>query len=102
VFARAGALLPVSEADGGSERRVLLVFGAPAAKSTAELYEDDGDMASWRSGGLVVRFERHGATLTMTTTGAFRPAFDRIAARVLGSERVDVQRAAGSIALVGE
>jgi alpha-glucosidase len=100
VFARAGALVPVSEPDAGGDRRVLLVFGSSPAPSTADLYEDDGDMAGWRTGSLHIRFERRGATLAMTTNGSFHPAFDRIGVRAVAGPRLDLRPAAGPITLV--
>ena len=100
VFARAGALVPVSEPDDGGERRVLLVFGSSPASSTADLYEDDGDMAGWRTGGLHIRFERKGSALAMTAAGRFRTAFSDIGVRALAGARLDLSAAAGPIALV--
>jgi alpha-glucosidase len=100
VFARAGALVPVSDADAGGERRVLLVFGTSPQSSTAELYEDDGETADWRTGGLAIRFERRGTALAMTSAGPFRPAFERIAVRALGGARIDLRPTTGPIALV--
>jgi alpha-glucosidase len=100
VLARAGALVPVSEADAAGERRVLLVFGASPGPSAADLYEDDGEMAHWRTGGLHIRFERHASVLSLTTDGSFRPAFDRIGVRALAGARLDIRPAAGPISLI--
>src|SRR4029077_13707183 len=36
--------------------RCVVVCGAPAADSTADLYEDDGDMAAWRTDALMLSF----------------------------------------------
>jgi hypothetical protein len=64
------------------------VFGAPAVHSSADLYEDDGDMAAWRTDGLSLSFHlRRGASgleLTARAQGSFRPSFDRLQVRPVG------------------
>ncbi len=96
VFVRAGALVPVADGD----QRRLLVFGSSPTPSTADLYEDDGEMADWRTGGLHLRFERQGDAMAMTASGSFRPAFDRITVRAMGGARPALTAASGPIALV--
>jgi alpha-glucosidase len=87
LFVRAGALLPVADLDAAGEPRgrSLLVFGAPAEYSTADLYEDDGDMAAWRTDGLSLSFHLRrsasGLELTGRAQGSFRPAFARLHVR---------------------
>lgn len=104
VFARAGAMVPTGERDGHGERRILLVFGSPPVPSAAELYEDDGEMAGWRTGGLRIRFERApnaaGATLAMTIEGDYRPEFDRIGVRAIAGGPLALRSPPGPIALV--
>ncbi|WP_406853736.1 TIM-barrel domain-containing protein [Alsobacter sp. KACC 23698] len=100
VFARAGALTPVCVAGGAmvparDVGRELLVFGDDPRGSTAALYEDDGETAAWRDGdGLALRFtltrDGDARRLTMTADGRGRPAFDRIAVRIMAGP-ADVQ-----------
>jgi alpha-glucosidase len=90
LFVRAGAMIPVADIDsvGAQSGRSLLVFGAPAVHSSADLYEDDGDMAAWRTDGLSLSFHlRRGASgleLTARAQGSFRPSFDRLQVRPVG------------------
>jgi alpha-glucosidase len=77
LFARAGAMVPVAGAEG---ERTLLVFGEPSSGgSMADLYEDDGDTAEWRSQRLHVRFtlRRDGGRLQLAAeaAGPYRPPY---------------------------
>ncbi|GLR83384.1 TIM-barrel domain-containing protein [Bradyrhizobium iriomotense] len=90
VFVRAGAMIPVVDIDsaGNPGERSLMIFGAPASHSTADLYEDDGDMAAWRTDALLLSFhlrrKASGLELTGATQGGFRPAFDRLHVKPVG------------------
>jgi alpha-glucosidase len=110
IFARAGSMIPVSGKLDGIDivrdlQRELVVFGAPALEAQAELYEDDGETADWRSGGgLTCQFAlaRRGpsATLSMDVAGSYRPAFDGIAIRPVSSQiKIEVKHAPGGLAL---
>src|SRR5215831_20990542 len=84
VFVRAGAMIPVVDIDsaGNPGERSLMIFGAPASHSRADLYEDDGDMAAWRTDALLLSFQLcrkvAGLELTARAQGGFRPAFNRL------------------------
>ena len=58
------------------------------SQSSADLYEDDGDMATWRSDGLALSFHLRrsaiGLELTGEAQGSFRPAFDGMRVRPIG------------------
>ncbi|WP_210494061.1 TIM-barrel domain-containing protein [Microvirga antarctica] len=93
VFVRAGAMVPLGSQFGGIDpqsdvHRELVVFGSPALPSSTELYEDNGDAASWRSGGgLVVRFTLapQGGVLVLSyeAAGDYRPAFEELQVRAI-------------------
>jgi len=65
-----------------------MIFGAPASHSRADLYEDDGDMAAWRTDALLLSFhlcrKATGLELTGRAQGSFRPAFDSLHVRSAG------------------
>ena len=91
VLARAGAMVPASgQLDrvdpAGDGHRTLLLFGEE--EGDADLYEDDGDTAAWRTGGLHVRLSRRrdgGRTIVaLEAAGSWRPAFDEIALERVG------------------
>jgi Galactose mutarotase-like len=69
-------------------RRLSWLTGGQAADSTADLYEDDGDMAAWRTDALILSFQlcrkATGLELTGRAQGSFRPAFDRLHVRPVG------------------
>jgi alpha-glucosidase len=104
IFARAGALIPTCEDSKQRESRVLLVFGSAPRPSSADLYEDDGELADWRSGGLHLGFTREPATgaasISMNESGSYRPPFRHIAVRTVGGAQVRLVPAAGSIQLI--
>jgi alpha-glucosidase len=109
VWARAGAMIPVSEQLDRIDpkrdvNRTLLVFGEPKESSTAELYEDDGDMIDWQARGLQIgfRLRRDGDALVVSAEaqGAYRPAYDRIVVRRVGDGApLKVEAGASPIAL---
>jgi alpha-glucosidase len=106
LFVRAGAMIPVADIDSarGQGARSLVVFGAPAADSTADLYEDDGDMAAWRTDALILSFQlcrkATGLELTGRAQGSFRPAFDRLHVRPVGvAEPMSIGTIQGSVIL---
>ena len=87
-------MIPVSEQldridPARDDERTLLVFGAPADVSTADLYEDNGDTVDWRSDGLHVgfRFRRDGKALAVSVEahGPYRPAYNEIVVRRVGA-----------------
>lgn len=94
LFVRAGALLPLSGLldridPAADSNREVIVYGS-AAHSTAELYEDDGDTADWRTGaGMTIRLattQENGATIVAATAeGSWRPAFETIRLRGVGN-----------------
>ncbi|MDB5501331.1 MAG: alpha-glucosidase [Tardiphaga sp.] len=112
VWVRSGAMIPISDQMNGidparDDGRTLLVFGEPADASTADLYEDDGDTADWRSGGLHVgfRLRRDGDALAVSTEahGAYRPAYGRIVVKRVGAGRpIRVETGTGPVSLAIE
>lgn len=96
IFVRAGAMIPIADAtrqdeSGGREQRALMIFGEPAEWSSGDLFEDDGEAADWDANGRHLAFHLRSTAdaleLTVSSTGGFRPRFDRIDVRRIGARR---------------
>jgi alpha-glucosidase len=92
LFARAGAMIPAGNQFAGLLRapdnvRELMVFGAADGESSAWLYEDDGDTASWRDGDcFLARFHLRSGTISAELVhGRYRPAYDHVVVRRNGN-----------------
>lgn len=84
LFVRAGALIPLGDAEGISTEREVLVCGVVEGAS-GELYEDDGETADWRgAGSTVLRFEVRNGEVAIEQQGEGKPAFSKIAIRQIG------------------
>jgi alpha-glucosidase len=111
VFARCGAMIPVTEQSGGIDprtdtQRELIVFGAPEGESESYLYEDDGDTSDWKGEGrlelhIQLRRSETDCVLSVDGKGSFRPAFEQIVVRSVGIEgRIEVQGPSGAVTFV--
>ncbi|MBR0722368.1 TIM-barrel domain-containing protein [Bradyrhizobium manausense] len=106
LFVRGGSMIPVVDIDatGRQGDRSLVIFGAPVMHSTADLYEDDGDTAAWRTDALVLTFHlRRSATgleLTGMAQGSFQPDFERLQVKGVGvTEPLSIGSLEGPVAL---
>jgi alpha-glucosidase len=111
VFARCGAMIPVTEQSGGIDprtdtQRELIVFGAPEGESESYLYEDDGDTSDWKGEGrlelhIQLRRSETDFVLSVDGKGSFRPAFEQIVVRSVGIEgRIEVHGPSGAVTFV--
>ncbi|POR55235.1 glycoside hydrolase family 31 protein [Bosea psychrotolerans] len=84
LFIRAGAIVPVGDAERLSPVRELLAFGADK-DARGELYEDDGETTGWRDGsGLLRSFSIKDGVLSVRSEGRYRPGLDTIPLRSIG------------------